>query len=238
LISKGESAAKMADTKIDKDVKFNIPNRPMVEFMRIFIWSYFRFVHCTYANGAKNVPLKGPVILAPNHQTYYDPPLVAAFTKRLLAYMAADYLFKVPIFNWLISLYGAFPVKKGSKRSAYKTAKAILEQGGAFVMFPEGTRTLDGKPLTVQDGVARLALQTGATIVPVSIFGGYEVWPKHIKRPRFFRPLRLIYHKPIVCEVTTDRQEMRERMGEIGAQLQRIYDRGYRHRKLLIRNSE
>ncbi|GAB4318681.1 MAG: lysophospholipid acyltransferase family protein [Candidatus Sumerlaeia bacterium] len=204
----------------------------------MFVWSWFRLMHGARARGAHFVPRSGPVIFAPNHQTYYDPPLVACFTSRLLTYFAKDYLFRVPVLKQLITALGAFPVKPGSLRSSFETARRILEHGGALVMFPEGTRTRDGRIGPLQDGVARLALLTGAAIVPVSLFGGWEAWPRTRKVPRLCRPLRVIYHPPIFCERTEDRAELRRGMAQITARLERLYHRAWRHRHLALPDIE
>lgn len=210
----------------------------LVEVTRAVLVSWFTGLHGVKWRGAHRVPREGPVILAPNHQTYYDPPMVACGTWRLQTYFANDYLFKVPGLKQFITALGAFPVKRNSLRSAYETAKSVLEHGGSVVMFPEGTRTRDGKIGPLQEGVARLALGTGAAIVPVTIFGGWETWPRYHKVPRPFKPLRVIYHEPIRCQVTTDRVELRRRMAEITAHLERLYSRAWRHRKIVLPHCE
>lgn len=218
--------------------KFPQPNRALVEMMRALFMAWYCGVYGAKWRGAHRVPRQGPLILAPNHQTYYDPPLVACGTWRLQTYFANDYLFKVPVLKQIITALGAFPVKRNSLRSAYETAKRVLEHGGSVVMFPEGTRTRDGRIGPLQEGVARLALGTGAAIVPVSIFGGWDAWPRHRKAPRPFRPLRVIYHTPILCDVTTDRALLRARMAEITAQLDHLYRRAWRHRHLALPHCE
>lgn len=218
--------------------KFPQPSRVAVEFMRVIYVSWYKLMHCAKWRGEHRIPRQGPLILAPNHQSYYDPPLVACGTWRLQTYFANDYLFKVPMLKQFITALGAFPVKRNSLRSAYETARRVLEHGGSVVMFPEGTRTRDGKPGPAQEGVARLALSTGAAIVPISIFGGWEAWSRRRKVPRLCKPLRVLYHDPILCPKTDDRAELRRRMTEITAHLQRIYDRAWRHRKIILPHCE
>jgi 1-acyl-sn-glycerol-3-phosphate acyltransferase len=132
--------------------------------------------------GADLVPESGPVILAPNHFSFMDHFFTGAFTRRRVRFMAKSQLFKPPM-QWIYTHGGVFPVRRGHHdEEAFITAEGILERGGAIVMYCEGGRSRSGvvgeggaKP-----GIGRLALETGAPIVPVAIHGSSKVrnWKK------------------------------------------------------------
>ena len=130
--------------------------------------------------GAENIPETGPIILAPNHRAYMDPPYLSLVTKRQLHLMAKDSLFKVPVFGPYIKAMGAFPVKRGSAdRGALKQAMAELKAGRVMGIFPEGTRADPGTLLPGEKGFALVAKQTGVPIVPIALEGTDQVLPKH-----------------------------------------------------------
>ncbi len=130
--------------------------------------------------GGENIPDTGPIILAPNHRAYMDPPYLSMVTKRQLHLMAKDSLFKVPVFGPYIKAMGAFPVKRGSAdRGAIKQAIAELKAGRVMGIFPEGTRAEPGTLLPAEKGFALIAKQTGIPIVPIALEGTGKVLPKH-----------------------------------------------------------
>ena len=130
--------------------------------------------------GAENIPETGPIILAPNHRAYMDPPYLSMVTKRQLHLMAKDTLFRVPIFGPYIKAMGAFPVKRGAAdRGAIKQAIAELKAGHVMGIFPEGTRAAPGTLLPAEKGFALVAKQTGIPIVPIALEGTDRVLPMH-----------------------------------------------------------
>ena len=130
--------------------------------------------------GGENIPQTGPIILAPNHRAYMDPPYLSMVTKRQLHLMAKDSLFKVPVFGPYIQAMGAFPVKRGTAdRGAIKQAIAELKAGRVMGIFPEGTRAEPGTLLPAEKGFALIAKQTGIPVVPIALEGTDKVLPKH-----------------------------------------------------------
>ena len=130
--------------------------------------------------GGENIPDTGPIILAPNHRAYMDPPYLSMVTKRQLHLMAKDSLFKVPVFGPYIKAMGAFPVKRGTAdRGAIKQAIAELKAGRVMGIFPEGTRAEPGTLLPAEKGFALIAKQTGIPVVPIALEGTDKVLPKH-----------------------------------------------------------
>ena len=128
--------------------------------------------------GEEHIPAEGPVILAPNHVSYLDPPAIACALRRHIQPMAKEELFKGPL-GWMLNSLGAFPVKRGEgDTEAIRKAIAVLEGGGIVLVFPEGTRG-DGVTMgPFNRGVAMLARRTNATVVPIGVTGTNIVMPK------------------------------------------------------------
>lgn len=136
------------------------------------IWVVFRIFFRLRAEGLQHLPARGPLILAANHSSYLDPPLLGAATPRRVHFMAKRELFDIPVLSQLISRFGAFPVKRGGlDRQAIRHALELLAQGSVIGLFPEGTRGKEDGLLPGQQGVAMLATRTGAPIVPVGLIG-------------------------------------------------------------------
>ena len=158
----------------------------------------FRVLFSVEYHGLEHVPERGAVIIAGNHPSYLDPVLVLLPLKRPIRFMAWDALFRVPLLGQLIRAFGAFPVdiRKGKGESAFQEAVRVLKEGAALGIFPEGQRSEAGPMGELRTGVARLAIATGAPIVPVTIGGAYRAWPKRRLLPK---PAKIIirYHEPI-----------------------------------------
>jgi 1-acyl-sn-glycerol-3-phosphate acyltransferase len=146
--------------------------------------------------GSENVP-NGPVIIAPNHASFMDHFFAGAFLRRHLQFMAKSQLFGSGALSWIYSHGGVFPVRRGyADEDAFVTAFAVLERGGAVGMYCEGGRSRTGRIADeARPGIGRLALQSGAPVVPVAILGSHQVrnW-KRLQFPKvivqYGRPLR------------------------------------------------
>jgi 1-acyl-sn-glycerol-3-phosphate acyltransferase len=147
--------------------------------------------------GYEKVPMTGPLIVAPNHVSYLDPFWVSIPIKRPLHYMTWDKMTRIPLLGRLIQAYGAFPVNlERGDRAALMHSLEHLRNGGGLMVFPEGGRTRTGRLQPFKPGVIRLALETGAPIVPVTIIGGYKAFAPHYFVPRPHK-VKIIYHDPI-----------------------------------------
>src|ERR1700757_4006126 len=157
-----------------------------------FFHIYFRLSRI----GREHIPADGPVIIAANHRSFLDPFVIAAMARRPMYYVAKKELFTKGWQAWLLNSLGAFPVDRGAAdRDMLDTARAILDRGDIVLIFPEGTRVRPGSLGNPKRGVGRLALETGAPVVPLAVIGteavrkGWKIRP-HKVRIRAGRPLR------------------------------------------------
>src|SRR5919112_2942475 len=156
-----------------------------------FFHLYFRLSRI----GREHVPETGPVIFASNHRSFLDPFILGVCSRRPVYYVAKREIFANPIIAWFVGSLGAFPVHRGAgDGDMMETARAILDRGDCLLIFPEGTRTRPGALGRPKRGVGRLALETGAPVVPVAMIGteairkGFRVRPHKI-RVRIGAPL-------------------------------------------------
>jgi 1-acyl-sn-glycerol-3-phosphate acyltransferase len=149
--------------------------------LRPFVHVYFRL----HRVGREHIPSDGPVLLAANHRSFSDPFMIGLCLRRPLHFVAKVELFDKRWKAWILLALGAFPIRRGeSDEDAMETARLILERGGAVGIFPEGTRTRPGPLGEPRRGVGRLALETGAPIVPVAILGTEDIRRGWRIRPR------------------------------------------------------
>ena len=126
-------------------------------------------------NGVENVPPMGPLIIIANHQSNFDPPLLSASLPRRVYFLAKSGLFMGHVVTWFLSSYGAFPVnREGADIRAYRWVISQLRAGKPVVLFPEGTRSRNGMT-RAKAGIAQIALQSQASILPVGIVGTHRL---------------------------------------------------------------
>lgn len=139
----------------------------------------------------------GPVILAMNHQSYFDPPLAGNACDRAIYYLARRTLLKVPVLGWLLPRLNVIPVdQEAIDRSALKTLIQVVKAGNGALVFPEGSRTLDGELQPGQPGIGLVMAKTRAPVVPMRIFGAYEALPRAGGKLRF-HPITVVVGEPI-----------------------------------------
>jgi 1-acyl-sn-glycerol-3-phosphate acyltransferase len=164
-------------------------------------WLMFRFMFTLYFRwrvfNVDRVPLTGPVILASNHASFLDPPMVGAPLSRPISYLARESLFRLPGVRHLLHSWQAVPVDRdGGTGKGLKRILERLEQGGGVILFPEGTRTLDGKLQPARAGIGLTVIKSTAPVVPARVFGSFEAYGKHVRFPRPFRVI-VKYGKPM-----------------------------------------
>jgi len=194
-------------------------------------WCLFRGLYTFFFRwrvfNPERVPLKGPVILASNHASYLDPPLVGAGVKRDINYLARDTLFRYPVVGSVLKSWNTVPVDRDG--GGAKGLKAILDRllaGGAIILFPEGTRTRDGRLQAARSGIGLTVIKSTAPVVPVRVFGTYEAFGPHMKYPHS-KSVAVKYGRPIYFEQlreeakTCSKPRLKQIYQEIADQLMR-----------------
>src|SRR5947209_5021556 len=189
-------------------------NLPVYLILRAVLQPFFHMYFRMVRIGREHIPAHGPVILAANHRSFLDLFVVGTMARGPLYYVAKQELFRNRLQAWVLNALGAFPVRRGSSdEDMVATAKAILARGEVVLMFPEGTRTRPGALGKPKRGVGRLALETGAPVVPVAVIGteavrrGWRIRP-HKVRIRAGRALRfptVEQVSPTLAGAVTDR---------------------------------
>src|SRR6266536_4834655 len=167
-------------------------NQLLLRVVRLILVPLLRIAFGMRVSGAANVPSTGPAIIAPNHKSFWDAFFIAAVLRRPVRFMGKAELFEGRRGRLFIAL-GAFPVRRGaSDAEAIATARAVLQQGEVLALFPEGTRVPDPDILGIpRRGAARLALETGAPLIPTAMTG--------TERRRFHLPrsVQISFGEPI-----------------------------------------
>ncbi len=165
-------------------------------------WIFFRALFATWFRchyyHPERVPLTGPVILAANHASFIDPPLVGAGLARPVNYLARNTLFNVPLLGAVLRSWRVVPVdREGGGGAGLKAILNRLLEGGAILLFPEGTRSTDGRLRPARSGIGLTVIKSNAVVVPVRVFGTFEAWSRHMKFPqprnvavKYGRPMR------------------------------------------------
>ena len=177
---------------------------------RLFTVMLFRpLLHTLVRNkwaGQENIPKTGPVIIAPNHMSYADWGTDAVFfygSGRYPTFLIKASAFKVPFIGKMLYGCGQIPVNRGAADAALalRQAEEALKEGAAVIIYPEGTATRDPDlwPMVAKTGVARLALATGAPVIPVARWGTQDILPYGSKKPKLWpRPtVRTVAGKPV-----------------------------------------
>ena len=167
-------------------------------------WCAFRALYKFYFRwrvyNAERVPLEGGVILASNHASFIDPPLVGSGVKRGINYLARENLFRFPVMGWVLRQWQVVPVdREGGGAAGLRAILDRLLAGGAIILFPEGTRTRDGKLQPARSGIGLTVIKSTAPVVPARVFGTFEAYGRHLSLPRPHR-VSVKYGQPMRFE--------------------------------------
>ncbi len=158
-----------------------------------------------HVEGLENVPTEGPLILAGNHISNADPPLIACWLTpalgRPIHWMAKAEALEWPIVGWFMRQNGCFGIRRGAADTeAFRLARGVLDDGRVLGAFPEGTRSPSGALQPAKDGVSLLALRTGAPILPLGVAGTDRFWPRDSTLWRFGGRVSLRVGEPFVLQ--------------------------------------
>lgn len=186
----------------------------MLDLFRPAVHAVSRAYFGLELRGVEHIPREGALVIAPNHQTYADPPLVTIPVRRPVYYMAWSRLFEIPVFNRFIRLLRAFPVDIDARDArATREAVRLLQGGAALMIFPEGERTADGRLQRFKPGAFRLAVSQDAPVLPVTITGGDRSWPPGRVLPRPGR-ITITYHPALRADPARDPREAARDLAE------------------------
>ncbi len=162
-------------------------NPLLYRVVRLFFLPFFLVYFRLKRIGIDHIPDDGPLLIASNHRSFLDPFVIGSMTTRPVYYMAKRELFAKPLQAFLLNSLGAFPVDRGaSDLDAMATARTILDRGDCVVVFPEGTRIRRGPLAAPRRGIGRLALESGAPVVPIAVIG-----TEHVRRGWRIRPRKV-----------------------------------------------
>jgi 1-acyl-sn-glycerol-3-phosphate acyltransferase len=201
-----------------------------------------RLLYRVRVEGAERVPRAGAVIVAPNHRSFLDSIFIPLVIPRRVTFVAkADY-FDSWKTKWFFNALGQIPIRReggSASERALASAMDVLREGGVFGIYPEGTRTRDGRLHKGHTGVARLALRSGAPIIPVGLIGTDEIQPVDRKLPLFFKTVTIRFGQPIdpkrFAGGENDRMVLRQITDEVMFELRELtgyeYDDTYATKK-------
>lgn len=163
----------------------------------LFWKGVFSLFHAYRVYGLEHF-VPGAAIIAPNHASYYDPPLVAVSWPEEIHFLAREGLFRKPLLKIIISNLNTYPVRGNSTDlTTFKTVFKLLKENKKVVIFPEGNRTEDGQLGPIKSGIGMLALRGQCPIIPTYIHGTFEVWPRSKRFPKLWGKIACVFGEPI-----------------------------------------
>jgi 1-acyl-sn-glycerol-3-phosphate acyltransferase len=168
--------------------------------LKVILTPILRLVYRVRVEDQHEVPPTGPVIIAANHRSFLDSIFLPLVLRRRVTFVAKAEYFDDPKTAWFFRAVGQIPIRReggSAAEGALLAATDVLQRGGVFGIYPEGTRTRDGYLHRGHTGVARLALATGAPIIPVGLVGSDECQPTDKKLPRLFRTVWIRFGTPL-----------------------------------------
>jgi 1-acyl-sn-glycerol-3-phosphate acyltransferase len=182
---------------------------PWYRFCRFLFRTYFRLYHRGRIYNVERLPEKGPVILAGNHVSFLDPPFFGLACEREVFFLARDTLFRNPLANRVLRSWNCVPINRDrGDIGAMRTALRMLEEGKAVLMFPEGTRSPDGRLQEPRAGIGMIVARAGVPVVPMRIFGTNRALPRGTSIPRPAR-VEIRFGEPFVYPLPADFDRLR-----------------------------
>ncbi|MDR1651914.1 MAG: 1-acyl-sn-glycerol-3-phosphate acyltransferase [Synergistaceae bacterium] len=161
--------------------------RAFYSFTKTMFRVFFRLYNRLEIHGLGNIPAGTAMIVASNHASYIDPPLIGGVFPGRLRYLAKESLFRAPILGFFIRILGAVPVTREDSQKAGVVMKMLLgflKNHESVLLFPEGSRTPDGRIKPLEAGAAFLAVRAGVPLLPVYVGGSFRSWPRGQALPR------------------------------------------------------
>ncbi|MCI5052495.1 MAG: 1-acyl-sn-glycerol-3-phosphate acyltransferase [Simkaniaceae bacterium] len=167
---------------------------------QILAGAYFRLFHRVRIYGLENY-IEGGAVLAANHTSYYDPPLIAVAAPEMVNFLAKESLFKVPFIGWAIRKLNAHPIS-GTVRdlNVFKISEDVVNSGKKLILFPEGTRSVKGRLSPLKRGVSVIVSRTQSTVIPIYIDGAFEQYSRKMRFPKPGGKLTVVFGSPIYWE--------------------------------------
>ncbi len=157
----------------------------------------------------------GSAVIASNHTSFYDPPVLSISCPEEVHFLAKESLFTVPLFGRLIRMLNSHPVTRGASDVAvFRKILELLAQGKKVILFPEGARSNDGELLPFERGLAFLVQKAKCPVIPAYIQGTFAAWPRHRKFPKLFGKMSVAFGSPIEWEERADKKETEKRITE------------------------
>ncbi len=205
--------------------------------LKLILTPLLRFFYRVKVEGMEHVPKDGPVILASNHVSFSDSIFLPLVLRRRITFVAKAEYFEDPKTAWFFRAVGQIPIKRGggsASQRALESAKDVLVGGGVFGIYPEGTRSPDGKLYKGHTGVARLALACQCPVLSVAMVGTREAQPIGQVKPRLFMPITVRFSAPMSFDRFYQRQDdplvLRQITDEIMWQLRELSGQEYVNR--------
>ncbi|MBW3669796.1 MAG: 1-acyl-sn-glycerol-3-phosphate acyltransferase [Actinobacteria bacterium] len=190
--------------------------------MKAILTPILRFLFRVRADGVAHVPASGAAILAGNHVSFCDSIFLPLVLRRRITFVAKAEYFENPNTAWFFRAVGQIPIKReggSASQRALQSATEVLRSGGLFGIYPEGTRSPDGRLYKGHTGVARLALQNRVPVIAVAMIGTKEAQPIGQVVPRFFMPITVRFSQPMTFERYYDRADDPRVLREITDQI-------------------
>lgn len=175
--------------------------------MKPFYWTcrfaakcIFKLFYSTKIYGLEHTYKKGAII-APNHASFFDPPIVSTSWPHEVHFLASDYLFKAPVLGSLIKALNSHPVHRGAADlTSIKLICSLLQNGAQVIIFPEGQRCHDGVMAPLKQGIGLIAVKSNAAIIPTYVHGTFQIWPPGKKYPKLWGKTAVVFGSPILIE--------------------------------------